>query len=114
MAELVRDGETLVLQLSTAEKLESVHGDLRVPISAVQDVRVVADVIHAVHGMKLPGSRLPGVFAMGTFVTGSETTFAIVHHGNARGLKVTLTGAPYDAVIIGLEDPEGVKARLGF
>lgn len=119
MAELMREADHLLLKLSTAEKMESVHGDIRVPISAVKSVTVLNDVIHAVRGMKIPGTRIPGVLAMGTFLSGSDTTFAIVHHQNQRGLHVILagrssTGVDFTALIIGLNDPEGVMARLGL
>ena len=87
MAELMREADNLVLKLSTAEKMESVHGDIRVPISAVKSVTVLDDVIHAVRGIKMPGTRIPGVVAMGTFLSGSDTTFAIVHHQNKRSTK---------------------------
>lgn len=35
MAELTRDGDELVLTLSTIEKAESVHGDVRVRLEGV-------------------------------------------------------------------------------
>ena len=114
MAELFREEDTLVLRLSTLEKVEGVHGDIRVPVSSVQSVTVLDDVIHAVHGLKMPGSRLPGVFAMGTFVSREGTVFAIVHHQTKRGLKVNLNGATYDALIIGIDDPEGLVSSLGL
>ena len=114
MAELVREEDTIVLRMSTIEKLEGVHGDIKVPVSAVQSVTVLDDVIHAVHGVKMPGSRLPGVFAMGTFLSKEGTTFVMVHHQNKRGLKLALKGASYDALIVGVDDPEQVATSLGF
>ena len=41
MAELTRVGEDLVVKLSRLEKVEAGHGDVRVPISSVQEVTVV-------------------------------------------------------------------------
>ncbi|MCY0876658.1 MAG: hypothetical protein OWT28_10385 [Firmicutes bacterium] len=114
MAELVRTGDTVVLRLSTLEKLEGVHGDIEVPVFAIQSVTVLDDVIHAVHGVKMPGSRLPGVFAMGTFLSREGHTFAMVHHQNKRGLKFALKGASYDALIVGVDDPKQVAASLGL
>lgn len=114
MADLIREGDSLVLKLTTIEKVEEVHGDIHVPISEVESVIVLDDVIHAVHGMKLPGSRIPGVFAMGTFVSGTSKIFAIVHHQNKRGLQVNLNGSTYDAIIVGLDDPEGTASSLGL
>ena len=112
MAELIRDGQELVVKLSTIEKAEAVHGDIRVPWSAVQSVTVLDDAIDAVHGLKFPGSRIPGVFAMGTFKSRDGNLFAVVHHQTPRGVKVTLTGTTYDALIIGSEDPERMIATL--
>jgi len=43
MAELEVDGGDLVLHLSGVEKAESVHGDLRVPLSAIRSVEVLED-----------------------------------------------------------------------
>ena len=112
MAELIRERQELVVKLSALEKAEAVHGDIRVPWSAVQSVTVLDDAIHAVHSLKLPGSRIPGVFAMGTFKSDDGNLFAIVHHQTPRGVKVTLTGTAYDALIIGMPDPEVVVTAL--
>ncbi len=120
MAELSRDGDDLVLKLSPIEKAESLHGDMRVPVSSVRDVDVLDDVIHAVHGIKFPGTRWPGRFAIGTIVgpTGKRTfgvkkTFAVVHHDTPRGLRVRLDGVAFDELLLGCEDPEAVKSGIG-
>ncbi len=114
VAALIREGDTLVLQLTTMEKVEGIHGDLRIPFSSVQSVTVLEDAIHAVHGLKMPGTRIPGVLAMGTFTSNEGKTFAIVHHQTKRGVKVALTGTPFDALIVGVDDPERVVIALGF
>lgn len=114
MAELVREEDNLVLKLTTLEKVEGVHGNIEVPVSSVQSIEVLEDVVHAVHGLKMPGSRLPGVFAMGTFISREGMVFAIVHHQTKRGLKVNLQGTTYDALIVGVDDPEGLASSLGF
>ena len=58
MAEVVVDGDELVLRLSRAEKFEAVHGDLRAPRSAVRSVEVLEDAHEpADHGLK-EGERL--------------------------------------------------------
>jgi len=113
MAELVREENNIVLRMSTMEKIEGVHGDIHVPVSAVQSITVLEDVIHAVQGIKMPGSELPGIFAMGTFLSREGTTFVLVHHQHKRGLKLTLRGVSYDALIVGVDEPEQVAATLG-
>ena len=113
MAALSRDGEELVLTLTTAEKAESLHGDIRMPFSSVQEVAVVEDIIHAVHGMKLPGSRWPGRFAIGTFVhDGGKKTFAVVHHDTARGVRVRLADGAFSELLVGCADPEAIAASI--
>ncbi len=114
MAHLTREGDTLWLRLSAAEKVEGVHGDLHAPVDSVVSAVVLDDAIHAVHGMKLPGSRLPGVFAMGTFVNGGQRTFAIVHHHPAGGVAVTFRDGSYTQWIVSADDPEALVASLGL
>ncbi len=88
-AELVWEGQELVVKLSTLEQAEAMHGDIRMPWSAVQSVTVLEDAIHAVNGLKLSGSRMPEVFDIGTLKSDEGHLFAVVHHQTPRGVKVT-------------------------
>ena len=112
MAEVKREDEDLVVELSTVEKAEALHGDIRVPISQVTQVDVVDDVVHAVPGLKTVGTAFPGRFAIGTFHGAGGKIFAAVHHSTPRGVRVTLEGANFDALVIGCEDPEEVARSL--
>jgi hypothetical protein len=115
MAELRVQGDTLVLHLTAAEKLEGVHGDLRAPLSAVRGVEILDDAHRPAGidaGLKI-GTRLPGVIEVGT-VLGPRKLFAAVHHDTPRGLRITLEGTAYDQWIVGLPDPETVVATLGL
>jgi hypothetical protein len=113
MAELTRAGDELVLTLSVAEKAESLHGDIRVPLTSVREVDVVEDVIHAVHGMKLPGTAWPGRFMIGTLAhaTGKKS-FAVIHHDTARGVRVRLEDATFSELLVGCANPEAVAASI--
>jgi hypothetical protein len=113
MAELVVEGDELVLRLSTAEKVEGAHGDLRAPRSAVRAVEVLDDA-HGAAGIKAGikvGTRLPGVIEVGT-ILGRAKRFAAVHHDTPRGVRVVLDGSSYDEWIVGCADPEAVAARI--
>ncbi len=112
MAELQVEGDELVLHLSRTEKLESVHGDLRAPLSAVRSVEVLDDAHEpADHGFKV-GGRLPGVFEVAVVRTSGERLFAAVHHDTPRGVRIDFDGTDYDAWIVGCADPEAIKGRI--
>ncbi len=114
MAELRISGAELVLHLTAAEKVESVHGDLRVPRSALTGVEVIDDAhrragIRA--GLKV-GTRIPGVIEVATIHGLHRKIFAAVHHDTPRGVRVILDGAAWDEWIVGCADPETVAAAV--
>jgi hypothetical protein len=113
MAELVVDGDDLVLRLSGLEKVEGLHGDLRVPRSSLVRVDVLDDAhaaadLHA--GIKV-GTRLPGVIEVGR-IYGDKRRFAVVHHDTPRGLRLVLDHETFDEWIIGTTDPEALARTL--
>ena len=112
MAQLhVEDGE-LVLSLSVLEKVGGVHGDLRVPLSAVREVEVLADAHGPADVGIKAGTRIPRVIELGTIYGSSKKIFAAVHHGTPRGLRVVLQGSSYDEWIVGAADPETVAQEV--
>jgi len=50
MAEVAREGDEVVLTLSTGERIMAVHRDVRVPLSAVKSVDVVDGPIRRIRG----------------------------------------------------------------
>ena len=114
MAELQREGAELVLHLSVAEKAEAVHGDLRVPLSALRSVEVLDDA-HGWTGIGVGfkvGMRLPGVATVATVRGHGEKMFIAVHGDTPRGVRVRLEGVSWDEWIVGCADPEAVAATL--
>ena len=112
MAELQIEADALVLHLSAAEKVGAVHGDLRVPLSAVRGVEVLQDAHEpADHGIKL-GTRIPGMIEMGTVRGGGRNIFAAVHSNTPRGVRIVLDGSFYDEWIVGCADPESVAQAI--
>ena len=116
MAELKIDGDELVLHLTTVEKVEGAHRDLRAPRSAVRAVEVVDDAHREAGfraGVKI-GTRIPGVVEVGIVQGATRRRFVAVHHDTPRGLRVELDGTTFDEWIVGCADPEAVAARLGL
>ncbi|HET9091329.1 MAG TPA: hypothetical protein VFN50_02895 [Acidimicrobiales bacterium] len=115
MAELRVEGSDLVLHLTTAEHIEGVHGDLRVPLRSVRAAEVLEDAHASVGpsaGMKV-GTRLPGVVEVAT-IYGPRKIFAAVHRDAPRGVRILLEGASYDEWVVGCSDPEGVIGTLSL
>ena len=112
MAELQIEGGDLTLYLSATEKVGAVHGDLRVPLSAVRRVEVLADAHEpADHGIKL-GTRIPGMIEVGTVRRAGRNIFAAVLPGTPRGVRIVLDGSFYHEWIVGCADPESVAQRI--
>lgn len=111
MADLIVDGDELVVRLRAVEKMEAVHGEVRVPLRSLSSVEVLDDAIGAVHGFRV-GTGIPGSVAIGTFSSRDDKIFAVVHHGTPRGVRVRLEGAQFDELIVGCDDPESVVATL--
>jgi hypothetical protein len=76
VANLLIADDTVTIELTMAEKAETLHGKLTVPRSAITDIRVVPDGLAEVHGFKLAGSGIPGVIEAGTFSGAQGRTFA--------------------------------------
>ncbi|MGH7642679.1 MAG: hypothetical protein ACRENX_06635 [Candidatus Dormibacteria bacterium] len=111
MADIRIEEKDLVVVLSGLEKLEGVHGDLRVPLSSVREVEVVDRPLDWIHGFKLPGTQIPGMTAVGTWVSADGKTFAAEHHAS-RGIVVHLDGGSYQQLVIGSDDPDALAERV--
>lgn len=113
-----RDGY-LVIKLDAAEKVEGLHGDVKVPLDRVSDVEILEDPIKEIHGlrpshMKLAGTYLPGITAVGSFLSGFDERpiFAAIHHDSRRGVRIRLKDHDFSALLIGTNDPERVQQLL--
>ena len=119
MADMARAGSEIVLKLSTGERILAMHGDVRVPLSAVKSVDVVDGPIRRIQGlkprnMKVLGGYWPGWFAYGSFFDGSvrRRLFAAANGRKPRGLEITLGGAKYTRLIVSLDDRDAAKTAL--
>lgn len=113
MARLTIDGDQLTLDLTGFEKLEGMHGNIKVPTSAVRAVRSVDDPWPELRGIRAPGTGLPGVVAVGTRRdTGDQKDFAAVH-GKGPAVVVELAeGAEWGRLVVTEDDADQVAADL--
>jgi hypothetical protein len=112
MAELVVDPHSVTVVLSAAEKLESIHGDLTVPRSAVRAARAVEDGMAEIHGVRAPGTGVPGVIMAGTFHSKGVRTFAVCHR-HRPAVVLELDGEPFDRVVVTVASPQSILDALG-
>ena len=97
--------------MGALEKAEAVHGDIRVPLSAVTTVRVVDDPWGELRGMRAPGTGIPGVIAVGTRRGNFGKDFAAVH-GKGPAVVVELEGAAYQRLIATADDAVSIAAAI--
>ncbi|HEY1652738.1 MAG TPA: hypothetical protein VGG09_12710 [Acidimicrobiales bacterium] len=112
MAELEVDGAELILHLHALEKAEGFHGDIRLPLPAVDTIRAVDDPWAELRGIRAPGTGVPEVIAVGTRRGGFGKDFAAVH-GRGPAVVVELTGAEYGRLVVTDDNaPEAVTRLL--
>lgn len=69
MANTAREGNEIVLKLSSGERIMAVHRDVRVPLPPVKSVDVVDEPIRRIQGLKPRNFKL----SVGTGRAGSRT-----------------------------------------
>ena len=110
MARLLITDDAVTIDMSRGERFEAAHGDQTFPRSAISGVRAVPDCIAEVHGLKWAGTELPGI-RVGSFHGDERVTFAVCH-GHHHGIVIDLASTRYDSVILTVENPEDIVARL--
>jgi len=103
--------DTLTVQMWLAERAEALHRDLTVPRSAVTGVRVVADGLAEVRGLKMPGTGIPGVIMVGTWINREGSTFAVCH-GRGPAIVIDLAGQHVDRIVMTVDNPEDAVTEL--
>ena len=98
----------LTVELTTAEKVAGLHGDVRIPLSAITDVEVVPDALAAARGLRAPGLSLPGVRKVGTWRSAEGAELVLARRGQA-GVRLTLAGQKLASILLG-DDAAAVLA----
>ena len=111
MAELVVDGDDLVLAMRTGEKLWSFHGDVRVPLSSVRRVRVAASPWLVLRGWRSTGVAVPGWIAMGKRRHGGGYDFSLVRN-RLQTIVIELNGQEFGELAVSVRDAAADGARI--
>ena len=91
MANLAREGNEIVLKLSTGERIVAMHRDVRVPLAAVKSVDVVDEPIRRIQWLKprnfkVFGGYWPSRLTYGSVFDGAvrQLLFAVVNSRKPR------------------------------
>lgn len=102
---------TLTIELTTAEKVAGLRGDITIPLTAITAVDVVPDALAAARGLRAPGLALPGLRKIGTWRSKDGAEFVVAGRGQA-GVRLTLTGHKFASVLLGDDDAGALADRI--
>jgi hypothetical protein len=109
IAELVVEGDQLLVRLRASEKVWAFHNDIRVPLSAVCKVTVPDNIWIQLRGWRMAGIAIPGLIALGTRRHGNGFDFTAVHRLRPT-VQVDLNGPPrWQRIVVSVND--GMDAR---
>lgn len=133
MAELIVDGDELLLRLPTRQKMAGFHKDIRVPLTAIRAVKPLDNPWMALRGRRMAGTVLRGVVAMGTWIhadnasRGRDTDWRrhlgtseagfdfVVLRKQQKGVQVDLNTGRFARFIVGVPastDPKAEARRI--
>ena len=103
MARIRTSQDEVGVELSTAERVWALRGDVRVPRTAVTAATVEPDGLAAVQGVRAPGLGLPGLVKVGTWRGRWGKDLVAVRRGEAA-VVLDLQGQPWRRLVVGLAD----------
>ncbi len=111
MAQLIVDGDELVLHLPIGQKVLSFHGDIRVPLTGVRSVRAVEKPWLALRGRRMAGTALRGVAAMGTWIHGDRRFDFCIVRREQHAVQVDLNVGRFERFLVSLAEPADYRAE---
>jgi alpha-beta hydrolase superfamily lysophospholipase len=111
MATMTVTGGELVLALDRGERVAGLHGDIRVPLSAVREVAVVRNPVAEVRGLRAPGLAVPGRTKIGTWRRAGGRAFVVARR-DVPAVRVALNGARYDELLVSDAAAPELAARI--
>jgi hypothetical protein len=108
VAELIVDGENLVVHLTLGEKLWGFHGDIRVRLSSIVSVAPDPKPWLVLRGWRMTGVSFMGHAALGTRRHGEGYDFCMLHR-DRPAVRVDVTQGRFSRFVISM--PEGGDAQ---
>jgi hypothetical protein len=114
MAELIVDGEDLVVRLTLSEKIGGLRGDIRVRLSCIVAVAPDPQPWLGLRGWRMAGVSFRGRAALGTRRHGAGYDFCILHR-DRPAVRVDVTPGRFSRLVICVPeggDPDAEAARI--
>jgi hypothetical protein len=104
VAQLVVEGDELVVRLTTWEKISGFHGNVRVPLSGVRKVSAPDNAWAELRGWRMAGTGIPGLVAIGTRRHADGYDFTAVHRQRPT-VQVEINGPPrWQRLVVSMND----------
>lgn len=107
MAQLKIIDNEITLELSFWERIGSLHGSLRVPVSSIAKIEFVDNLWSnkVLRGLRAPGTGIPHVLLLGTMRGRNYRDFTAIK-GRGAGVVLSLTEGPFKRWIFTLCQPK--------
>ncbi|GAB2988888.1 hypothetical protein GCM10023080_063250 [Streptomyces pseudoechinosporeus] len=112
MARLVVAGEDVVVRPTGRERLLALRQEVRVPLTAVKDVRIEQDWWRALHGRRRHGRWSPGRYCLGEWQHAQGRDYVAVRANSPVVLVDLRPSAPYARLAVSVPDPEPVAKAI--
>jgi hypothetical protein len=108
------EGDNLVLRLKGWEKAAGFHGNISVPLSAIQSVRVVQTPWLDLRGWRMAGTGIPPFIMMGTRRHAGGFDFCAIRR-NQPAVEVDVATGRFGRLLLGVpeeDDPAALADRI--
>ncbi|MEU9860757.1 hypothetical protein AB0D99_07775 [Streptomyces sp. NPDC047971] len=112
MARVTVEGDDIVVRLSLRERLAARRGQVRVPLTALREVRVEPDWWRALRGSRGRGLWIPDRLCVGTRLLPDGEDFAVVEPGTPVVCVELRRDAPYGRLAVSDPDPDRAVREL--
>jgi hypothetical protein len=111
MAKLSISVKALTIELSFAEKILGLHGNLTIPLSSISGASQLDKTWVRTLGLRVPGTGIPGLVIAGRFVSSQNKSWVTWTRGN-QVLQIDLKDQNYTRILVGLPDAEAAAAQI--
>jgi hypothetical protein len=112
MAKLTAEGDTIVISLTSLEKLATFRAGIRIPRSAVSSATLIHTPFRGIRGIRSPGILIPSRVAAGTLRHQEGKDLLLIHSKDNEALVLGLTGQAFQRIVVSDKNPERVLENL--